>query len=160
VTLAVAAVFASCVSDQASPTTIDLGRGETPPIVAVAPSASSATGGVGGIAWRTDGDEARQRAQRSRRPLLVFVSAAWDVSSKRIEDEELADPRVVAAARGAVALRVDVTDVDGPHDVLLDKLGVKSVPTVLVLAPNERVLYRSEKGPVSVDALLDALGAP
>ncbi len=159
--LVIGAVCASCRGDRAPPIIVDLGGGRAPPVVvAVAPGGSSTASSGGTIAWRSDGDEARMRAARSHRPLLVFVSAAWDTASKLLEEHELADPRVVNAARGAVALRIDVTDVDGPHDVLLDQLAVKSVPVVVVLAANGREIYRADASRIDVAALLDALAAP
>jgi len=100
------------------------------------------------------------RAAESHRPLLIVVTAQWDVTSRALEDRMLADPSFVGASRGAIALRIDVTDTEGPNQLIAEELGVTAVPTVLVFAPGGRESFRSVGSSVDLVKLIEALGAP
>ena len=145
-------------------TTIDVG-GDAPPLPAVvAATPSEGTPSEGGsafrsaIAWTASESEARDRARREDRPLLVFADAAWCVPCRELEAGLFTEPRVVAAARGAVALRLDVTDVDDPLVAqAMERLGARGLPLVVVLGPEGRERFRAESLPVDSEALERAL---
>ena len=110
------------------------------------------------IDLRPGKDPARERAQRQDRPLLVFPFAAWCVPCKELEDGLFTEPRVVAAARGAIALRLDVTDVDDPRVApAMERLGARGLPLVVVIGPDGRERFRAESLPVDAEALERAL---
>lgn len=161
--LGVAALFVSavwgCRTAPGGVTTLDLGRREASTVREEPATASSSASQGGRIAWTANEEEARLRSARNDVPLFVFVSAGWSTASKRLEDVQLADPRVVSASRGVIPLRIDVTDVESLQALSLEKLGVTQVPALIVIASSGREVFRADER-VTVDALLDALSAP
>ncbi len=61
------------------------------------------------IAWHEDYEAARTEALRQGRPLLVDFGASWCGACGELDRETFSDPRVVAAARRFVAVRVDLS---------------------------------------------------
>lgn len=140
--------------------TVDVGGDAPPPpavVVAGAPTEGSSAV-RSSIAWTTSESEARDRARREDRPLLIFADAAWCVPCRELEAGLFTEPRVIAAARGAVALRLDVTDVDDPLVArAMERLGARGLPLVVVLGPEGRERFRAESLPVDSEALERAL---
>ncbi len=92
------------------------------------------------IAWETSEPAARERARRSGRPLIVWVRADWAVAALEMERTSWADPRVAAAARPFVALRLDVSEAEGDAERYAERYQVTGLPTtVLVDARGVRV---------------------
>jgi thiol:disulfide interchange protein DsbD len=109
-------------------------RTERAPIVAPA----------GAIAWETSEREARERARRGGLPLLVFARASWSAGSLEMERKAWVDPRVVAAARRFVALRLDLTDAEGDAELHAQRYDLTAVPmTVLFDARGRKVAARA-----------------
>ncbi len=95
--------------------------------------------GAGEIEWRRDYATAYYEAGRQAKPMLIHVSASWCAPCHRMLDETYTDARVSAALGGPfVPLMLDA-DADAAW---LQRLGVESVPTVLIVNVERRVIHR------------------
>ncbi len=95
----------------------------------------------GEIAWETSEPAARERSLRAGLPMIVWVRAEWAVPALAMERGAWRDPRVVAAARAFVALRVDVTEADAEAEAAAKRYGVTTMPmTVLIDAKGRRAV--------------------
>lgn len=93
---------------------------------------------VGGrIEWRSLAD-GEQAARAENRPLLVFVGAEWDTSSKAFEHDTFRDPRVrTYVSRHFVTARSDMTDDELPRTLAeRDHLLVVGTPAIIVRTPD------------------------
>lgn len=62
------------------------------------------------IAWRKDADLAASEADRSGKPLMVYLRADWCVACLELERAWQADAALERASRSFVPLWVDATD--------------------------------------------------
>lgn len=93
------------------------------------------------IPWETSYDRAIAAVRRSRRPLLLKVGAEWCGHCQRMQRETFTDRRIVSDVAGAfVALKLDADR----HRELVQRLQVKTLPTILVVSPELKVLDRQE----------------
>jgi thiol:disulfide interchange protein len=130
-----------------------------PPIAAaesLAASARPAQAFAAQMAWITSEQDARDRARKQSLPLLVYVRADWAVACLEMERRTWLDPRVAAAARPFVALRLDVTEAEGNAELYAQRYGVSGVPEILVVDPTGRTVARSV-GSSSIDELVKLL---
>ena len=110
-------------------------------LVAVAILGAARTTDVNGdeIAWRHDYNEALQEAQKTKRPLLVKVSATWCSYCTKMQRETLSQETVVSEVEeNFVPLALDA---DRDRD-LVQKFRVSSYPTTIVVAPDRTILRR------------------
>jgi thiol:disulfide interchange protein len=117
--------------------------------------ASPATGSV---VWERAEFDARARARREGRPLLVYLRADWSAGSLWMEREVWSDARVASAARAFVALALDVTSAEGDAELYAQRYGANKLPTV-ALFDREGRRVASLSGEQPVEALLAALSA-
>ena len=92
---------------------------------------------TGGIAWRTDADEAFREAEAAGKPIFVDLWATWCRSCEAMERGTLRDPKVAEAVSGMVPLRLQCEDLNSPEAVaLFHELGfttVRGLPAYAVL---------------------------
>jgi thiol:disulfide interchange protein len=142
--IATVAIAACTPPGAPRPATIEIG-GTGPAVVGpVAPASpegeAPARVVAASIAWVGDEREARERARRLGLPLLVWVRAEWAASALQMERTVWNDPVVARAARGFVALRLDVTEAEGDAELLAQRYAVDSMPaTILFDAAGRRV---------------------
>jgi thiol:disulfide interchange protein DsbD len=88
-----------------------------------------------GVAWQTYSDALRAEARESGRAMVIDFSAAWCSPCLAMDRTTFHDPTVVArTAQTAVMVKVDLTRREDPiHESLIQKLGVKGVPTIVFL---------------------------
>lgn len=110
------------------------------------------------VAWERAEPDARARARREGRPLLVYLRADWSAGSLWMERELWSDPRVVAAARAFVALELDVTRAEGDAELVAQRYGANKLPTI-ALFDREGRSVASLSGEQRPEALLTALSA-
>ena len=90
----------------------------------------------GGVQWIDDPDVAAREATRTGKPILMQVTAKWCGYCHKMFRETYADAEIVASANNNfVCLRVDADK----HKKLVNEIGVKALPTTVVLTPTMRV---------------------
>ncbi|RLB59322.1 MAG: hypothetical protein DRI90_15535 [Deltaproteobacteria bacterium] len=85
------------------------------------------------IVWETAIQVAFERARHEGRALLVFVHAGWNVASREMVRDVWHDLQVRRAVRAVVPLNVDVTEATRQDEERITRLGVETLPTVLLL---------------------------
>ncbi len=102
---------------------------------------------VAGLPFETYSDEALAKAAAEGKPVMIDFFADWCLPCKELEHNTFSDPRVVAAAKGWVLLKADLTR-EGTEEVarLRQRWGIKGVPTVVFLGPDGK-----ERGPRVVE---------
>ena len=87
-----------------------------------------------GISWMDEESRALAAADRRNTPVIIDFYADWCVACKDLDEKTFADPRVVAAAEGFVALRVDSSDPAAPGPASLRrKYGIVGLPTIVFI---------------------------
>ena len=97
--------------------------------------------GQSDIHWRSTLDEAKRQAAESRRPVLVYIRASWCTVCRDNEHSVLRRADVVASVHASsVPVKIDYDH--SPE--LVRHFGIRSVPAILVLAPEGTLLDRIE----------------
>ena len=84
------------------------------------------------VPWRKDPDVAASEADRSGKPLLVYLRAEWCVSCLELERAWQSDPVFERASRSFVPLWLDATD-DGALSEVTARFGPLPVPSVALI---------------------------
>ncbi len=91
--------------------------------------------------WETDMQRATKVSRQTGRPILVKVTADWCGYCKQMKAETFTDAGIITdvnASFVAVELNADT------NRELIKRLGVKSLPTVLVISPDQKILEKEE----------------
>lgn len=96
-------------------------------------------------------DGLREARQSSLRLLLEF-HAEWCASCRDLDSVVLPDPRVSAALKGYLSLRIDVD----AHPEAGEAMNVRSLPTLIIVDHEGRELARME-GEIEAPALAEVL---
>lgn len=108
------------------------------------------------IIWEVSEQDAKAKARREGRPMIVYLCASWSVASLHADRGVWTDMRVTNEARAFVALKIDLTEGSEASDLLADRWGAHAVPTIVLLdASGSRVAALS--GEIDVNALLEAM---
>ena len=97
------------------------------------------TGGneASGIAWQPYSDTLLQQAKANNQPVIVDFGANWCIPCKELDKNSFSDPRVIAASKNYVMLRVDLTEMSSPISRdLIKRFVIKGVPTVVFIGAN------------------------
>ena len=153
-------MIAACAAPAPPPAVVEIGRqGAPPPAITSAVTASTEPPQpiAPPIAWESSARDAEARARHARRPLLVWARAEWAVAAVRMERGTWADPRVARAARGFVALRLDLTDADSADaELTAQRFGITTMPMTMVIDAQGRTV-RAIAGFAEPSAILAAL---
>lgn len=92
------------------------------------------------IQWRTDLDAALAEARRTRKRVLVDVSADWCPPCVAMKHDVWPDPEVErTVARSYVPLLIDAD-----RDVaVMDRYGIRGIPAILIVDGSGRVIRRA-----------------
>jgi thiol:disulfide interchange protein DsbD len=108
------------------------------------------------IAWETSEPDARAKARREGRPMIVYLRAEWTVASLRMERDVWTDERVARAAREFIALKLDLSADDADAELFAERYGAEGIPATVVLnARGDRTAKLI--GEVDAPAIIDAL---
>jgi len=91
---------------------------------------------AGDISWRRDLAAARDEATRTGRSIVVDLYATWCTPCQWMERTTFRDPRVVAALREVIPVKIDAD----AHPEVLTHYRARGIPTTLVLAPDLSLL--------------------
>lgn len=108
-------------------------------------AAMSARGGSGkkpvaAVKWLGDEAEALRVARDKRLPVFVDFAAEWCAACHEMEESVFTDPAFIEAMSGFVPLRIDVTEDSAENERKLRKYGIVSLPTIVFLDPEGRVV--------------------
>ncbi|MCM2256504.1 MAG: thioredoxin family protein [Vicinamibacteria bacterium] len=98
-------------------------------------------GGRVSIRWHSGFDEAQRKARQTKKPLLVDFWAEWCSWCHRLDQTTYIDPTVVRISEAFVAVKVD-TEGSSREKAVADRYRVVSLPTVLFLTPQGRLIRR------------------
>ena len=98
------------------------------------------------LAWSQSYDVGAKVAAMEKSPLLLFFTASWCPWCRKLEQEVLAEPKVMSELRKFVCVKLDV---DENHDVAM-AYGVVSMPRVIVINTQNEIIgdwlgYRDTK---------------
>lgn len=112
---------------------------------------------LGPVDWRRDPAAALQEAAEFRKPLVVYFRASSCRRSAELEKGALASEKVAEAARGFVAVWIDVDD---DKEGWREKHGVRFTPTLLVLdRAGRRIEEITDREEGDLSARLDHFGS-
>jgi len=116
--------------------------------------------GAEGLAWiRQDEPLAIARARAEGRPVLIDFWADWCSACRELDRRAWSDPRVQAAAKRFVALRMDGTEETEAFQRVFDKYGVQGMPTVVFIDSHGREMPNRITGATSAGEMLKWLQA-
>ncbi|GAC1351744.1 MAG: hypothetical protein NVS3B20_13160 [Polyangiales bacterium] len=105
-----------------------------PNAVASGPADAVAMGTPQPVVWLVDEQDARSRATREGKPMIIDFTALWCAACHEMEKTTFIDPRFRKAAERFVALRLDGTDEDAPAFSANSKqYEVVGLPAVVIL---------------------------
>ncbi len=93
------------------------------------------------VEWHRDLRDAARVARQSGRPMLIKVSAKWCGHCEQMKRDTFADSRVIRDIKQhfvAVDLNADT------NQGIVEQLQITSLPTILVVSPDLRILAREE----------------
>ncbi|OGD22314.1 MAG: hypothetical protein A2W03_09025 [Candidatus Aminicenantes bacterium RBG_16_63_16] len=88
------------------------------------------------IAWFPYSERRVAEAVGAGKPVFIDSYADWCIPCKEMDSRTFNQPEVIAASRGFVMLKADLTRRSGPVNAFYKKYGVKGVPTMIFLRPD------------------------
>lgn len=101
---------------------------------------TSYSGASADVRWQSDMTAALNEAQQTGRPLLVSVTADWCTYCQQMKQTTFTDPQFIQSTTGFIPVAVNA---DASRQ-LAEQLGVRTLPTTLVVTPDRRIVDRIE----------------
>jgi thiol:disulfide interchange protein DsbD len=86
-----------------------------------------------GIEWSPYKDALITNAAEGKKPLILDFSAEWCEPCELLDRKVFRDPDVVKLSRHFITIRVDLTVLHPRQEEILERYGVKGVPTVIFI---------------------------
>lgn len=86
-------------------------------------------------AWEKSYQAAREKARKTRRPLLVDFFADWCGPCKQMDQTTFRDPEVLRLLKRYVPVRLNLDK----EEKLARQFGIESIPHVVILDPDGKV---------------------
>lgn len=104
-------------------------------------------------------DEAYAKAREKNRPIVVDGWAEWCEACKKMDKTTFTDPEVTKRLNDNwIVLKLDLTESNDENDALIQKYGIPSLPTLVLLPPNGEIGKKKLiLGFTSVDPLIQEL---
>lgn len=146
-----------CAKTEVAPAIVEIAGARPVSIEPVSASSPRATKTAPSIVWETSERDARDRARKEGRPLIVWARAEWAAAALQMERTTWTDARVAAAVRAFVALRLDLTDAESADaSITAERYEIVAMPaTVIFDTRGQRVSVLH--GFADTEALLAAL---
>lgn len=90
--------------------------------------------------WIPDEAEGLALAKKLGKPAIVDFGAEWCKACGELEEKTFPDPKVAAALKDFVTIRIDATELTDEVEALQKKYGALSLPTVAFLTPEGKHL--------------------
>ncbi len=127
--------------------------------VAILPTLPSmAKAAEGGVAWESSLEAGLAAAKAQGKPALVDMRADWCVACVELEKKTWPDAAVQKWLGTVVPVRLDMTKNTDADQAVMQKYGVRGLPTVLLISPEGEVL-KGFVGFKSPEAVLAWAGA-
>lgn len=105
------------------------------------------SGPASASAWHNNVDDAITQAGQSRKPILVYFTADWCPPCQSFKKQVLADSDVKATLESQfVLVMIDLTQQGGDNAKLANKLGVRSIPTLILYDADGQEIDRKNGG--------------
>lgn len=108
-----------------------------------APSWSEVASVPPGEGWISSYREAESAARAAKRVLMVYFGADWCAPCKDLEAKTFVNGRVQEALGSVVAVKIDGSEMTDPVQELFEKYRIYSLPTIVFVGSNGRVLESS-----------------
>ncbi len=95
---------------------------------------------AGRIPWYTNEAEAMRIAKEKNLPILIDFGAEWCEACHELETRVFTDPRFREKLKSFVPLMIDVTDDSDEKNRIMDRYGIRSLPTLVFIDRDGRVL--------------------
>jgi thioredoxin:protein disulfide reductase len=114
-----------------------------------------------GIKWTYNLAEARAKANKERKPLMIHFTAVWCGPCQEMKKKAFSDARIIKRSGAFIPVRIDIDEqheVAAKYNALARKYGGIGVPNILFLASNGAKL-KHIVGYQSPEQLLAAMDA-
>ena len=92
------------------------------------------------VSWRSDLQRALRLAEQTGRPVLARVTAPWCGHCQRMKRDTFTDPRIIRdITAGFIPVSINAEE----HAELIERLGISTLPTMLVISPQRRIIGRT-----------------
>lgn len=102
----------------------------------------TSTGLTNAIRWQTELKPAAAFARQNRRPMIITVTAPWCSYCRKMKNESFGDAGFIRSVNAAQYVSVQV-DSDTNKE-LVSRMGIRSLPTTLIVSPDLRIVERLE----------------